>query len=417
MLALASCVPPQQQPSYFQPAPGAQPQPGYAQPQPGYAQPQPGYAQAQPAPQASASCTETLQCYGTCNPMTEQCIGGCDQRTTPDAVQNAHAVLQCMAQSGCADQNCVAQRCAAPLQTCTGMQVAQQPPQQPATQGGSYDLVYQVPSGWNESRTYLNAVTVGFDKEDFYDHLHPRIHVFPSRPRQGAINDQYNALWNEIVVAPGEFTKMNVPGPLRRRTATGYAMALEAQNTQLAKGGYVPVGLYVIYTDDKVVPILATNLDWHFEKESNAFFDGLTIRGSAPSRTALFTAPELAGNWSTQSASLANYVSSSGNVVGDASIATAEELELRANGTFHSHYFGMGRGMTVNEGDDGTWSIDDDMLVLAGKRKTDKRRIWGSGVAPQGNPHSICLVHYGTAQPRYFNPEDAIGTTWFGIKQ
>jgi hypothetical protein len=141
-LVLAACVP-QQQPSYYQQQPGqAQPQPGYAQPQPGYAQPgyapQPGYAQQQPpVAQTSATCSDTLTCYGRCNPLTDACVASCDQQTTPGSAQQAHGVLQCMATSGCTDQNCVAQRCSAPIQTCTNIAVvATQPAPAPASSGG-----------------------------------------------------------------------------------------------------------------------------------------------------------------------------------------------------------------------------------------------------------------------------------------
>jgi hypothetical protein len=414
-VVLFGCVP-QPQPTYFQ-------QPGYQQPSPGqqpYGQQPPGQQPYSPPPQVAqqASCSDTLACYGQCNPLTEQCIGGCDQRTSPAASQNAHAVLQCMAQSGCTDQNCVAQRCGTQITTCTNttlpQTVAQQPQAQPQPQaGGSYDLVYQTPAGWTESRVYLNAITLGFDKEDFYDHQHPRIHVFPSRPRQGAINAQFMALWNELVVAPGEFTPGYTPGPLRRRTTTGYAMALDGNQTTLAKGGSAQLGLYVIYTDDKVVPILATGVDWNFEKLADAFFNSLTIRGSSPSKTPLFDTSELVGHWSTQAVSVASYVNSSGGYVGDASIATADGITLEANGAFKAHFVGVGRGMAVQEDDKGKWTIEDDMLVLSGKR-TDKRRIWGHGTAPKGNPDSICLVPYGNAQPRYFSPEDGINSSWYG---
>ena len=105
---LASCVIPAQQPP-----------PTYAQ------QPAPGYAAQAPA----ASCQDTLACYGQCNPMTPSCIATCDQGTTPDSQQNAHAVLQCIGTSGCSDQDCVAQQCSAEVMTCTNVNVA---PAQPA---------------------------------------------------------------------------------------------------------------------------------------------------------------------------------------------------------------------------------------------------------------------------------------------
>ena len=404
--AIAGCIPPQQ-PGYYQ-------GPGYAQP---YAQTA-SAAGAPAAPAASATCRDTITCYGQCNPLTQACITQCDQRATPDSSQNAHAVLQCMAQSGCQDQSCVVQRCSAQLTTCTNVDLAAAQPgapaPAPAASGGSYDLVYQIPQGWNESRTYLNAITLGFDQEDFYNHVHPRIHIFPSRPRQGAIDDQFRALWNELVVTPGEFSQMDPPRPMRRRTGRGYAMDLDARPTTLTKGGYVTVGLYVIYTDDKLVPILTTNLSWQLDGVVNPFFDGVEIRGEAPSKTPLFATRELAGHWSTQAVSLSSYVNANGDYAGDASLATADGIFLDPDGSFRSHFVGLGRGQAVQTDDSGQWSIDDDTLVLSGHERTERRRIWGRGAAPQGNPDSLCMVPYGDSRPTYTKPDDQVNSSWYG---
>jgi len=117
--AVAACVvPPAQQQSQTYPPQQPYPQQGQQ------------YAAA-----PTATCQDTLNCYGQCNPLTEQCIGGCDQRTSPESQQNAHAVLQCIAQSGCQDQACIAQSCNGQIQTCTSMTLAVQQPQ-PAPSNG-----------------------------------------------------------------------------------------------------------------------------------------------------------------------------------------------------------------------------------------------------------------------------------------
>lgn len=134
---IAGCVvpPPQQQPQTYPPqppqAPQEQPQPYAQQPQP---VPQPYAAHAR-----QASCQDTLACYGQCNPLTQPCIDQCDSRTSPESQQNAHAVLMCISQSGCQDQNCVAQHCSDHVQACTNVALAQQAPQpqpQPVASGG-----------------------------------------------------------------------------------------------------------------------------------------------------------------------------------------------------------------------------------------------------------------------------------------
>ena len=121
--ALAGCVVPAQQPTYFAQGGGPPTSPTTTS---GGPPPPPAATTA-----AGASCQDTMVCYGQCNPLTDQCVNACDARTTPDSVQNAHALMQCMAQSGCQDQNCVAQRCGPQITTCTGMTM------QTAQAGGS----------------------------------------------------------------------------------------------------------------------------------------------------------------------------------------------------------------------------------------------------------------------------------------
>jgi len=69
---------------------------------------------------ATASCMETLSCYGRCQPLTGDCMSSCEQHTTPASAQQARAVLQCMGQSHCGDMGCVAQHCGPQVTACTG---------------------------------------------------------------------------------------------------------------------------------------------------------------------------------------------------------------------------------------------------------------------------------------------------------
>ena len=104
-------------------------------------QPQSAYPQQQQT--AQASCTDTLQCYGQCgSPENFSCFSTCDSRTSPDSAVAAHAVAQCMAQSGCQDQDCAMQACGAQLQACQNASTPGQgstgaPPPPPPASGGA----------------------------------------------------------------------------------------------------------------------------------------------------------------------------------------------------------------------------------------------------------------------------------------
>ena len=151
-IVLAGCVVPAQQPSYYQ-------------------QPPPAQNGAPPPQAAAASCTDTLNCYGACNPMTDACINACDQRTTPESSQDARAVVQCIATSGCPDQSCVAQQCGAPITTCTNLTLtasaAPTAPTAPAAPAGGNSCEAVMQPVYNSiNAQYIPKVTCALTQAD-----------------------------------------------------------------------------------------------------------------------------------------------------------------------------------------------------------------------------------------------------------
>jgi len=69
------------------------------------------------ATRGGASCRDTLACYTQCS-MTDACLQSCDARSAPEDAAHARATLGCIAQSGCTDDTCVAQRCTAEIDAC-----------------------------------------------------------------------------------------------------------------------------------------------------------------------------------------------------------------------------------------------------------------------------------------------------------
>ena len=81
---------------------------------------------------APATCKQTLDCYADCNPLTEECMLVCDQRSAQPIVERARAVSYCSAQHGCIDQACTDAKCEPQLQACVSPLVAPAPaPMQP----------------------------------------------------------------------------------------------------------------------------------------------------------------------------------------------------------------------------------------------------------------------------------------------
>jgi hypothetical protein len=87
---------------------------------------QPSFFTAQSA-HAPPTCKQTLDCYADCNPLTEECMLLCDQRSEPHAVDRARAVSYCSAQHGCVDQACTDAQCGSEIQACVSPVVAPAP--------------------------------------------------------------------------------------------------------------------------------------------------------------------------------------------------------------------------------------------------------------------------------------------------
>ena len=99
---------------------------------------QASYFNADKEKQAPPKCGETLACYGKCDPLTEECMLLCDQKTHARQAELARAVTYCSARHGCADdQACIDEKCGKEKQMCVSPTVAPAPsPMQPMAYPG-----------------------------------------------------------------------------------------------------------------------------------------------------------------------------------------------------------------------------------------------------------------------------------------
>ncbi len=281
------------------------------------------------------------------------------------------------------------------------------------TAGGTLDLVYQVPDGWSEQRG--EVATLSYQYEDMYDKKSFTLVILPSRPVQGSLGETYQALWAEQILPL--FTPGFEPAPFRRRLASGYPLWFDGDDMVASSGATFQVILYMVVAGDRVVPLvgLYLGLDQKVEIPIAAFFDALSVSGAAPTSDPLFDAAELAGDWSEHSASYADYVDSSGNYRGDATVATGEEFHLDAGGSYESWFTAVGNGSASQTKAAGAWSVADDFLVLDGPDEHRRIRIFAAGTSPRGGRAIYLPPNYDAeATPDFTMPRRPISGGWYG---
>jgi hypothetical protein len=265
-------------------------------------------------------------------------------------------------------------------------------PGEPA--GGGLDLAYAVPAGFTEVRGDA-AITLADAQSDGYSNVSYTFVILPSQPLRGTLADTFLGLWGEVITPlfSSAYSPGIQPAPLRRRLASGYAVAFDGELMNANGGGMFTTVLYVLSSGDRVVPILGMfgDLDARQgEPIASAFLESASIAGHPPTGAALFEPSELVGEWSTQAAELANYVDANGRYVGDATVAVRQDHTFAADGSYGAYASayqsdrGFDRGTSA-----GTWSLDDDSIVLDVGGATTRYRVFAVGT--YRNVHSIYL--------------------------
>ena len=247
------------------------------------------------------------------------------------------------------------------------------------------DLVYSVPSGFNEVRGE-QATTLAYAMSDGYSNVSYTIVILPSQPMRGTLSETFLALWGEIITPlfTSAYSPGITPAPLRRRLASGYAVAFDGELMNSNNGGMFTTVLYVFTSGDRVVPILGMFGDLDARQGEpiiSNFLETASIDGYPAGAFSLFDASELVGEWSTQSAEFANYVdSSSGNYVGSSTVAVRQDHTFNADGSYKAYAsaYQSDRGFD-REAPSGTWRVEDDAVVLATNAGTTRYRVFAVG--------------------------------------
>jgi len=249
-----------------------------------------------------------------------------------------------------------------------------------------------------------------------------RMLILASRPLGESLPKAFLAAWAEHLKPAIETHIM--PLPLMCRMKSGMAVAVDIDSAAKNKTGVQHHGgMYMLARGNRCVPILAFYFGLGGTKELdqalNTLFESAVIPGSGEGKVPLFATAAVAGNWGESSAFYGTYVTRAGDYAGDASIATAAYFDLRADGTFKKTLMAVGAGARVKEVDEGTWSIDDELLLLAvTKKETGKRyRIFGAGSDPKVGAFLVLSTYSDTDQRVDLSmPRRLFSGTWYKRK-
>lgn len=287
-----------------------------------------------------------------------------------------------------------------------------------STGNGNADLQYTVPPGWTETKVNGFPMLVKERKDD-YNNYRVSLLILATEALSGSIRDQFVGYWKSYV-SPSYDTKI-APIPLMARLKTGYACAYDGEWDAKAKnGGQQTIALYMIAHGGKAVPVLAIcagnewSIDGKVETEVASFLDSARIPGASDKKVQLFDPSAVAGDWKESGTEFANYVTRSGDYVGDATISTASYLTLSSNGTYDRTLLAVGSAGNIREKNQGNWSIDDDDLVLS---KAGRYSLLGSGSDPKvGRFLVIGNNRDQKVRLKFTNPRGPLQAMWMRAK-
>lgn len=288
---------------------------------------------------------------------------------------------------------------------------------------GKVDWQYVVPRGWAHSE-FNGYSKLEKSMNGMYDKYSFNLFVMPTEPMKGSLRQTFAQLWNTFNIGSDIVTTI-APLPMMTRLKSGYACAFDVDDQAKNKktGVQLKVALYLVAQGDRVAPVLGIffGYDKEMEGELEGFLESARIAGSSGAKVKLFTTSEIAGDWNTSSSSFASYVTLSGAYAGDASTVTASGFNLLANGSYKHSEADVTSGVRFSEKNTGTWSLDDNDLVL--KSKSTKRYIvFGYGADPKVGRFLVLSIFPDTidgpkgSKVRFSDPRGPFQAEWFRSK-
>ncbi len=288
----------------------------------------------------------------------------------------------------------------------------------PLASSGKVDLQYTVPDGWTASKVNGFPLLVK-EKHSDYDNWRVSLLILPTEAQSGSIRQQFASYWKSLITPNYDVTI--APMPLLMRMKSGQACALDGEFMPNNKSGITTAVLYMLIHGGRVTPIMGiyTGAEWaidgKIETEVSKFMDSARIPGTTDAKAKLFSADEVAGNWKESGAEFANYVTSTGSFVRSETIATAAYFDINSDGSYERTLLSVGSLGNGKEKDSGTWSIDDDELVL----KTGGRySLFGCANDPKvGRFLVIGNNRNQKTRLKFTNPRGPLQAMWLHAKQ
>ena len=284
---------------------------------------------------------------------------------------------------------------------------------------GTVDLHFTVPNGWVETKK-PGVTVIEASKDEFYTKYRWTLVVMPSQPMSGSIRDTFKDYWDNLITA--NYEASIVPLPLMAKLEDGYSLAFDADSYIKNKvSGAKPrtVSVYLLIHGDRFVPMLA--ITYGFEKpledDFTRMIETARIPNSSNTKTKLFTKADVAGDWHEGSTSIASYVTAGGSYAGDASIATAEDYHFNSDGTFKHSFMGLQGATHIRETSQGSWTINENELVLVTGKEKLRYSLLGCGSDPKAG--RFLVLGNGSnvkAKLSLSNPRGPFQATWFKAK-
>ncbi|MBI2299605.1 MAG: hypothetical protein HYU66_11805 [Armatimonadetes bacterium] len=295
-----------------------------------------------------------------------------------------------------------------------GMGVAEPAPAPP----GAVDLRYTVPAGWAAQEVNGFPLLVKAKNEEWVKYRFSLL-IFPSEALTGTVREQFAGYWKSFVIP--NYTSTIAPLPLMVRLKSGYACAFDADSeVKDANGAQVTVAIYMLAHGGRVVPVMGTysGPNWTFDKAAEAeigqFLDSAQIPGASAEKVVLFAPADLAGEWSESSSEFANRVTRDGAYAGDATTSTGAYFQLGADGSYSRTLMALTRGRNIREKDSGTWSVEDDELVLS---KGGRYSLLGYGAEPKVGRFLVLGKYSNTkARLKLTDPRGILQAQWLRAK-
>ena len=247
------------------------------------------------------------------------------------------------------------------------------------------DTSFSVPAGWQ----YAPNVGAGFGMmtmkqgNNFW-----AMTVFTPWPSSGNANTDLNTAWQRVVLAGGAYSGYPLQPYYDVAHTVGYpGRRADASSTNRA----TYTRLYVLEAGKSFVPVVVMSNDGQVlnsqEYVANALLGSVRLAPlkASPVKTNL-TLADLAGDWTSGTASSLSYFSSTtGQFAGSSNSATGAGYHISANGAFTYKMTGVINNSSASDADSGVVELGGEFVTFKGRNHVVRYRFLNIQTALNGD--------------------------------